>query len=144
MPPTQEASSIPNIGRGSAREAGTASVFAREEYHSAIRGLGSAKNLVSQSLSQPQFTSTPAVSANSRSALVPEEEYLADDWLEDDLGEIQPKKKRRVVAEQSETRRECSTSSSVARDQNWHSAYSGTSSRGESSVGAITLSQAHL
>ncbi|XP_041929072.1 tonsoku-like protein [Alosa sapidissima] len=32
-------------------------------------------------------------------ALVPEEEYLADDWLEDDLGEMQPKKKRKMASE---------------------------------------------
>ncbi|ROJ78831.1 Tonsoku-like protein [Anabarilius grahami] len=62
-----------------------------------MHNLGSAKScLLSQSLSEPVFTSTPAVSANSRSALVPEEQYLAGDWLEDDLSDVQPKKKRRV------------------------------------------------
>ncbi|KAK2879094.1 hypothetical protein Q8A67_019885 [Cirrhinus molitorella] len=69
----------------------------RLEYQKAMRSLGSAKSrLLSQSLSEPAFTSTPAVSANSRAALVPEDQYLADDWLEDDLSDMQPNKKRRV------------------------------------------------
>uniref|UniRef100_A0A672P2H5 Tonsoku-like protein n=1 Tax=Sinocyclocheilus grahami TaxID=75366 RepID=A0A672P2H5_SINGR len=69
----------------------------RLEYQKAMQNLGSAKSrLLSQSLSEPAFTSTPAVSANSRTALVPEDQYLADDWLEDDLRDVQPKKKRRV------------------------------------------------
>lgn len=72
----------------------------REEYHRAIQNLGSAKSrLLSQSLSEPAFSSTPAVSTNHVSALVPEEHYMQDDWLEDDLGCAQPKKKRRVVSE---------------------------------------------
>lgn len=79
----------------SARESNPApSVFGREEYHNAIRSLGSAKTLHSL----PQITTSPAVasSSSSRGALVPEEEYVADDWLEDDVGETQPKKKRRL------------------------------------------------
>ncbi|KAK9959665.1 hypothetical protein ABG768_009773 [Culter alburnus] len=73
------------------------SELGRLEYQKAMQNLGSANSrLLSQSLSEPAFTSTPAVSANSRSALVPEEQYLADDWLEDDLSDVQPKKKRRV------------------------------------------------
>ncbi|KAL0169724.1 hypothetical protein M9458_034320, partial [Cirrhinus mrigala] len=69
----------------------------RLEYQNAMQSLGSAKSrLLSQSLSEPAFTSTPAVSANSRAALVPADQYLADDWLEDDLNEMQPNKKRRV------------------------------------------------
>uniref|UniRef100_A0A8C1G7H2 Tonsoku-like protein n=1 Tax=Cyprinus carpio TaxID=7962 RepID=A0A8C1G7H2_CYPCA len=69
----------------------------RLEYQKAMQNLGSAKSrLFSQSLSEPAFTSTPVVSANSRTALVPEDQYLADDWLEDDLRDVQPKKKRRV------------------------------------------------
>uniref|UniRef100_A0A665WJR5 Tonsoku-like protein n=1 Tax=Echeneis naucrates TaxID=173247 RepID=A0A665WJR5_ECHNA len=94
VPPAhKETSSIPSSARESSREAPAPSVFARAEYHSAIRGLGSAKTLL-QGLSQPQFSSTPAASSSPKSALVPEEEYLADNWLEDDLGDIQPKKKR--------------------------------------------------
>ncbi|KAM6973229.1 tonsoku-like protein [Aplochiton taeniatus] len=82
------------------KEATVPCVFVREEYHNAIRGLGSAKaRLFTQGLSQPQFSSTPAVSSNGREALIPEEEDLADDWLEDDLGDIQPRKKRKVGAE---------------------------------------------
>lgn len=95
------------------------SVFAREEYQSAIRGLGSAKSRL-QGLTQPQFSSTPAVSASNKSALVPEEEYLADDWLEDDLEELQPKKKRRLREEQNGFRGEGTASSSTARGQHMH------------------------
>ncbi|KAM8916057.1 LOW QUALITY PROTEIN: tonsoku-like protein [Spinachia spinachia] len=116
-PANRDTNAIPNSGRESLREAPGPSVLAREEYHSAIRGLGSAKTLL-QGLSQPQFSSTAAVSSSNKSALVPEEEYLADDWLEDDLGEIQPKKKRRLGADQSEMRREDSAVSSSARGQN--------------------------
>ncbi|TRY91787.1 hypothetical protein DNTS_021911 [Danionella cerebrum] len=69
----------------------------RLEYQRAIHNLGSAKSrFLSQSLSEPAFTSTPAVSSCNRAALVPEDQYLADDWLEDDLNDMQPKKKRRV------------------------------------------------
>lgn len=89
------------------------SVFEREEYQSAIRNLGSAKARL-QGSTQPLFSSTPAVSS---SALVPEEEYVADDWLDDDLEEIQPKKKRRMRLEQNGIRGEDVTSSSAARVQ---------------------------
>uniref|UniRef100_A0A665WK06 Tonsoku-like protein n=1 Tax=Echeneis naucrates TaxID=173247 RepID=A0A665WK06_ECHNA len=110
VPPAhKETSSIPSSARESSREAPAPSVFARAEYHSAIRGLGSAKTLL-QGLSQPQFSSTPAASSSPKSALVPEEEYLADNWLEDDLGDIQPKKKRRLRAEQDGMAREDLTS----------------------------------
>uniref|UniRef100_G3P3J2 Tonsoku-like protein n=1 Tax=Gasterosteus aculeatus aculeatus TaxID=481459 RepID=G3P3J2_GASAC len=116
-PAHRENNAAPNSGRESLREAPGPSVFAREEYHSAIRGVGSAKTLL-QGLSQPQYSSTAAVPSSNKSALVPEEEYLADDWLEDDLGEIQPKKKRRLGADQSEMRREDTALSSSARSQN--------------------------
>ncbi|XP_068436562.1 tonsoku-like protein [Clinocottus analis] len=112
VPANRETNLIPNSGRESLRAAPPPSVFAREEYHSAIRSLGSAKTLL-QGLSQPQFSSTPAVSSSNKSALVPEEEYLADDWLEDDLGEIQPKKKRRLGVDQSGMRGEDSALSSA-------------------------------
>lgn len=104
------------------------SVFAREEYQSAIRGLGSAKSRL-QGLTQPQFSSTPAVSASNKSALVPEEEYLADDWLEDDSEEFQPKKKRRLREEQTGFRGEGTASSSSARGQHMQLT-SETTSRG--------------
>lgn len=58
------------------------------------------------------------MSSNSTSALVPEEEYLAGDWLEDDLGEIRPKKKRRIRMEQNGIRGEDMSSSSAARGHN--------------------------
>ncbi|XP_026196339.1 tonsoku-like protein [Anabas testudineus] len=117
VPLNKEAGSIPNSGRETVRDTTAPFVFAREEYHSAIRGLGSAKTL-RQGLSEPQFSSissSPAAASSSKSALVPEEEYLADDWLEDDLGEIQPKKKRRIRVEQ---RGEDTNSFSAARSQN--------------------------
>uniref|UniRef100_A0A669D2K6 Tonsoku-like protein n=1 Tax=Oreochromis niloticus TaxID=8128 RepID=A0A669D2K6_ORENI len=104
-PANKEAASVPTSGQ--------------EEYHSAIRGLGSAKTLL-QGLSQPQLSSTPAVSSSNKSALVPEDEYLADDWLEDDLVETQPKKKRRLRTEQDGPRVEETASSSAARSQNKH------------------------
>ncbi|XP_070776908.1 tonsoku-like protein [Enoplosus armatus] len=117
VPPIKEANSIPSSGRESVREAPAPSVFAREEYHSAIRGLGSAKTRL-QGLSQPQFSSTPAVSSSNISALVPEEEYVADDWLEEDLEEMQPKKKRRLRVEQNGMRGEGTVLSAAARGQN--------------------------
>ncbi|XP_051503112.1 tonsoku-like protein [Myxocyprinus asiaticus] len=94
VPPSQEVPSVYAV-----REAvlSPQSESGRIVYQKAMQNLGSAKSrLLSQSLSEAAFTSTPAVSANSRSALVPEDEYLADDWLEDDLMDVQPKKKRRV------------------------------------------------
>ncbi|XP_051724772.1 tonsoku-like protein isoform X4 [Ctenopharyngodon idella] len=94
FPPSQDLPSVLSV-----RETALPpqSELGRLEYRKAMQNLGSAKSrLLSQSLSEPAFTSTPAVSANSRSALVPEEQYLADDWLEDDLSDVQPKKKRRV------------------------------------------------
>nr|XP_046222419.1 tonsoku-like protein isoform X1 [Oncorhynchus gorbuscha] len=123
VPPSQEtSSSVPE-----ARESAVPSVFGREEYHSAIRSLGSAKTrLLSQSL--PQFSSTPAVSSNSRPALVPEEEYLIDDWLENDMGNVHPKKKRRVGEEQN-GRRDLNMMSSGARSQNCRSTTTEMASR---------------
>ncbi|XP_053700657.1 tonsoku-like protein isoform X1 [Synchiropus splendidus] len=93
------------------REAQTSFVLARPEYQSAIRGLGSAKTLL-QGVSQ--FSSTPAPSSSHRSALVPEEEYVADDWLEDDVGEM-PKKKRRLRGEPGGTQVEDAVPSSACR-----------------------------
>ncbi|KAJ0008990.1 hypothetical protein NQD34_016405 [Periophthalmus magnuspinnatus] len=107
------------------------SVFEREEYHSAIRGLGSAKSRLQSS---SQFSSTPDPSTSNRAALVPEEEYVADDWLEDDLGDIQPKKKRRLQLEQSGSRAESSVSTSRNQIRQTHSEHTSrvvsSSSRG--------------
>lgn len=140
-PANKEAASVPTSGQEGIRQASTQSVFAREEYHSAIRGLGSAKTLL-QGLSQPQLSSTPAVSSSNKSALVPEDEYLADDWLEDDLVETQPKKKRRLRTEQDGPRVEETASSSAARSQNKH-LNSDTACRGSaaSSLSSRGLSQ---
>ncbi|XP_072545535.1 tonsoku-like protein [Salminus brasiliensis] len=77
----------------------------RDEYQRAMQNLGSAKSrLLTHSLLEPAFSSTPAVSANHVSALVPEDEYVGDGWLEDDLGSAQPKKKRKVDSEQNSRR----------------------------------------
>nr|XP_015825417.2 tonsoku-like protein [Nothobranchius furzeri] len=114
--PPEELAAVPSSSRDGTREAPAPSVFGRDEYHSAIRGLGSSKTL-QQSFAHPQFSSTPAASSISKSALVPEDEYLADDWLEDDLLEMQPKKKRRLRMERGEPRGEETASSSAARSQ---------------------------
>ncbi|KAG8430339.1 hypothetical protein GDO86_017946, partial [Hymenochirus boettgeri] len=62
------------------------------EYQKAIRDLGSAKSrMLSQSLTQP---TQPAQGPVSTLALVPSDEYLGDDWLEDDLQEASRYRKR--------------------------------------------------
>uniref|UniRef100_H3DIT7 Tonsoku-like protein n=1 Tax=Tetraodon nigroviridis TaxID=99883 RepID=H3DIT7_TETNG len=130
--PNTDANAVPISGREHAKEPPAASVFEREEYQSAIRGLGSAKTrLLAQP--HPQLASTPAVSSSSTSALVPEEEYVADDWLDDDLDAIQPKKKRRVRLEQNGIRGEDTSSSSAARALH-RSTNSDIVSRGRSEV----------
>ncbi|KAM9777573.1 tonsoku-like protein [Neosynchiropus ocellatus] len=93
------------------REPQTPFVLARPEYQSAIRGLGSAKTLLQ---SASQLSSTLVPSSSHKSALVPEEEYLADDWLEDDVGEM-PKKKRRLRVEPGGTQVEDAVPSSASR-----------------------------
>lgn len=45
---------------------------------------------------------------------------MADDWLEDDLEEMQPKKKRRLRVEPNVIRGEDNALSSAARGQNRH------------------------
>ncbi|XP_061897522.1 tonsoku-like protein isoform X1 [Entelurus aequoreus] len=94
--PGQNNTSPNKEGGSTVRDPSASSVFAQKAYHSAIRGLGSAKTLL-QGRTQPHLSSTPpGLSSSIKSALVPEEEYLMDDWLEDDLQESQPKKKRRL------------------------------------------------
>ncbi|XP_030644250.1 tonsoku-like protein [Chanos chanos] len=111
-------------------------VSGREEYQRAMQSLGSAKSrLLSQTLSEPAFSSTPAVSTNVKTALVPEEEYLADDWLEDDLVEVQPKKKRKVGSEQS-GRQESLT---LSRNQSYTSVTSEPTPRVQSSSSRLSL-----
>ncbi|XP_076013393.1 tonsoku-like protein [Genypterus blacodes] len=119
--PNKEASSAPNSGQETTKDGRVASVFAGQEYHSAIRGLGSAKTRLHGLTQQPQFSSTPAVSSGHKSALVPEEEYLADDWLDDELLDMQPKKKRRIRVEPDGMRGEGGVaSSSTATSQSRH------------------------
>lgn len=91
-----------------------------------MRSLGSATTRF-HNLPQAPFSSTPAVTSSSKSALVPEEEYVADDWLEDDMEEIQPKKKRRFSVEEIGTRRDdAACARGLSRLLN-----AGTTSRGE-------------
>ncbi|XP_051578042.1 tonsoku-like protein isoform X1 [Myxocyprinus asiaticus] len=112
VPPSQEVPSIYGIKEAVLR---SQTESGRIEYQKVMQNLGSAKSrLISQSLSEPAFTSTPAVSANSRSALVPEDEYLADDWLEDDLMDVQPKKKRRVSEHKIPTQNNFSVSNEAS------------------------------
>ncbi|XP_077477194.1 tonsoku-like protein isoform X1 [Stigmatopora argus] len=99
--PDKEAELVNNTGRESGRNQPVSGIFGQEEYHSAIRALGSAKTLLQGRLTEPRFPSMLEPSSSSKSALVPEEEYLIDDWLEDDLVENQPKKKRRLRVEQN-------------------------------------------
>ncbi|XP_076834924.1 tonsoku-like protein [Brachyhypopomus gauderio] len=94
--PAQE-TPTPNVDRELPPQVGSG----RDEYQKAMQNLGSAKTrLLTQSLSEPAFNSTPAVLTNHVSALLPEDEYVEDDWLEDDLWSAQPKKKRKVWSEQ--------------------------------------------
>ncbi|XP_037097712.1 tonsoku-like protein [Syngnathus acus] len=90
--PNQEAITTPGMESGPDPPASF--VFAQDEYQSAIRGLGSAKTLLQGRSTQPHTPVMPGLSSSSKSALVAEEDYLADDWLVDDLVESQPKKKR--------------------------------------------------
>ncbi|XP_041928875.1 tonsoku-like protein isoform X2 [Alosa sapidissima] len=138
-PPQQEAVSAHMSREPTAAAMSTSASTApsrTEEYRLAMKSLGSATTrLFSQSLSEPAFSSTPA---SDRTALVPEEEYLADDWLEDDLGEMQPKKKRKMASE-LEGRREngeplsrTSASASVSHTASY-SAFASASSETSSS-----------
>lgn len=58
---------------------------------------------------------------------------MSDDWLEDDLREYQPKKKRRLQTEHDRTRGEETAAFSVATSQNRHSS-SNTACRGKEHV----------
>ncbi|KAM4688804.1 tonsoku-like protein [Discoglossus pictus] len=63
-----------------------------EAYQRAIKGLGSAKSrLLNQSLIN---TINPSQDSVPKVALVPSEQYLGDDWLEDDLKDITRSRKR--------------------------------------------------
>lgn len=111
-------------------------VSMRKEYQRAIQSLGSAKSrlLMSNSLSEPGSTLVTMMSASSRSALVPEEEYVADDWLEDDIGEVQSKKRRRISSGQ-EARREAVIPAKSTRGQSASVAIPTPTSRGTASRG---------
>ncbi|XP_067825223.1 tonsoku-like protein [Heptranchias perlo] len=62
-------------------------------YLQAMRSLGSAKSrLLSQTLAEPCLNPQPPA---RKSALIPESEYVEEDWLEDDLGDGRPKKRSR-------------------------------------------------
>ncbi|XP_062379263.1 tonsoku-like protein [Sardina pilchardus] len=138
-PPQQEAVSAHMSREPTAMSTSTSTSMSTapsrtEEYRQAMKSLGSATTrLFSQSLSEPAFSSTPAC---SRTALVPEDEYLADDWLEDDLGEMQPKKKRKMASE-PEARREngepLSRPPALASHSASYSAFASASSESSSS-----------
>uniref|UniRef100_A0A3Q2ZER5 Tonsoku-like protein n=1 Tax=Hippocampus comes TaxID=109280 RepID=A0A3Q2ZER5_HIPCM len=92
--PNEGADSLTNPGRQSGHDPPAPFVFAQDEYHTAIRGLGSARTLLQGCSTQPHFPTLSRLSSSSKSALIPEEDYRDDDWLENDLMESQPKKKR--------------------------------------------------
>ncbi|XP_077435129.1 tonsoku-like protein [Vanacampus margaritifer] len=91
-PPNKEAGSVTN--RESGQDQPAPFVFAQDEYQTAIRGLGSATTLLQGRSAQPHFPVMAGFSSSNKPALIPEEEYLVDDWLEEDLLESRPKKKR--------------------------------------------------
>ncbi|KAJ6661467.1 hypothetical protein lerEdw1_014376 [Lerista edwardsae] len=63
-----------------------AELNAPAEYRAAMLGLGSAQSRPPPSAARPRPTEGPA--------LIPPEEYVGDDWLDDDLGLIQGPRKR--------------------------------------------------
>uniref|UniRef100_A0A3Q2Z1Z4 Tonsoku-like protein n=1 Tax=Hippocampus comes TaxID=109280 RepID=A0A3Q2Z1Z4_HIPCM len=102
--PNEGADSLTNPGRQSGHDPPAPFVFAQDEYHTAIRGLGSARTLLQGCSTQPHFPTLSRLSSSSKSALIPEEDYRDDDWLENDLMESQPKKKRFRVEQNGSTR----------------------------------------
>ncbi|NXE58005.1 TONSL protein, partial [Casuarius casuarius] len=93
--PGAEGSRLPGLGRqeGAGPEP-AAPGRSQAEYEAAIRGLGSAKSLLG---SGPEAAREPA----PRPALIPAEQYVEDDWLEDDLGAARGARKRlRRVSEE--------------------------------------------
>ncbi|XP_051942316.1 tonsoku-like protein [Hippocampus zosterae] len=92
--PNEEADSLTNPGRQSGHDPPAPFIFAQDDYHTAIRGLGSARTLLQGCSTQPHFPTLSRLSCSSKSALIPEDDYRDDDWLENDLVESQPKKKR--------------------------------------------------
>ncbi|XP_064364035.1 tonsoku-like protein [Dromaius novaehollandiae] len=86
--PGAEGSRPPGLGRreGAGPEP-AAPGGSQAEYEAAIRGLGSAKSLLGGG---PEAAREPA----PRPALIPAEQYVEDDWLEDDLGPARGARKR--------------------------------------------------
>ncbi|XP_069077100.1 tonsoku-like protein isoform X2 [Pleurodeles waltl] len=65
----------------------------RVAYQNTIRNLGSAKTIrLTQTLGD---STTTLQDPKTRVALIPADQYIADDWLEDDLGMANPKKRSR-------------------------------------------------
>ncbi|XP_029443076.1 tonsoku-like protein [Rhinatrema bivittatum] len=65
----------------------------RSMYQQAMRDLGSAKSrILSQTLTD---VSSGLLAPRDRDALIPPDQYLTDDWLEDDLGKSHPRKRSR-------------------------------------------------
>ncbi|MBN3290595.1 TONSL protein, partial [Polypterus senegalus] len=87
------------------------SVSGREEYQRAMQALGGTKSrFLAYSLSDSTTVPPPKTDASCRPAMVPEEEYIEDDWLDDDMGIAQPKKKRRTSESLEAGRRDDDTS----------------------------------
>uniref|UniRef100_A0A8C5RD83 Tonsoku-like protein n=1 Tax=Leptobrachium leishanense TaxID=445787 RepID=A0A8C5RD83_9ANUR len=86
-----------------------------EAYQKAIKSLGSAKSrILNQTLEEPAvLTSDPA----PRTALVASEDYIDDDWLEDDLKEISCARKRGRGASPEDAESEEETDSSEQEDE---------------------------
>ncbi|XP_062424560.1 tonsoku-like protein [Rhea pennata] len=83
-----EGSRLPGLGRQeAARTELAAPSRSQAEYEAAIRALGSAKSLLSSGL---EAARKPA----PRPALIPAEQYVEDDWLEDDVGAARGARKR--------------------------------------------------
>ncbi|XP_069477902.1 tonsoku-like protein [Ambystoma mexicanum] len=65
----------------------------RTAYQNTIRSLGSAKSMrLTETLTD---TPTLALDPRDRLALIPADQYISDDWLEDDLGRSHPRKRSR-------------------------------------------------
>lgn len=65
----------------------------RAAYQNTLRSLGSAKTIrLTQNLAD---SATAPPDPKTRVALIPADQYIADDWLEDDLGMTNPKKRSR-------------------------------------------------
>uniref|UniRef100_A0A8C4T122 Tonsoku-like protein n=1 Tax=Erpetoichthys calabaricus TaxID=27687 RepID=A0A8C4T122_ERPCA len=92
------------------------SVSGREEYQRAMQALGGTKSrFLAYSLSDSTTVPPPKTDASCRPAMVPEDEYIEDDWLDDDMGLAQPKKKRKTSESLEAGRKDDDTSAAGGR-----------------------------